>query len=342
MFFSVGALNKHQEKSDCMLEKYSVVDLYNTSKVANEKLIADFVELCHKTIVGAIHKGLFRISVPYKEGVVHSVVDLRIKNLFSGIYVSLDEVNKEIHFAWDIDDVLKTKEPRIFDMEQGSIKLHELILKLDSEIFYPSEAWNHKKAGNFIGSIMLDLPIPCIYLHQDDKGLHCLDGHNRISKLIDYINPKPTDDKHPVAWIKRTSTKDEVPDKVEYVYYKETYAMIEYVSVMKGKDSNNIYRFMTGEEQNKFKNYMVPIFIINGNLTTEEEDFIKEQINDSAVIDFSKFTRTRSNKDDDEDLEKFSPGLRYFAEYFKEEKKNPIRLGKKGFLRSLNEYSGPN
>jgi len=336
MFFSVGTLNKHQQTWDCMLEKYSVVDLYNTSKAANEKIIADFVKVCHKEIVGAIHKGKFGISVPYTEVVVHSVVGLRIKNIFSGINVSLDEVNKEIDFAWDIDDVLKTKEPRIFDMEQGSIKLYELILKLDSEIYSPVVVWNHEKACNFIDSIMRGLPIPCMYFIQHDiTGLHCVGGYNRINTLIDYINPKSTDDKKPIAWIKQVPLpKDEIwanyvkeqkGEKFEYVYYEKTYAMDEYVSAMKVKDKNNTYRFMTDEEKNKFKNYMVCVCIINGDLNKEEEDFIKEQINDERVINFSKFIRTRSNKHDEDDIGKFGIGLKGWAF----SKKNPNNFGKK-------------
>jgi hypothetical protein len=342
IFFNISALNKHQQTWDCMLEKHSVVDLYNISKAAKEKLIADFVKLCHKEILEAINKGQFRVSVPYTELIVPSVANLRIKNIFSGINASLDEDKKKIDFAWDIEDVLKTKEPRIFDMEMGSIKLYELILKLDSKIYSPVVVWNHEKACNFIDSIMRGLPIPCIYFIQHDiTGLHCLDGYNRINTLLDYINPKSPDDKKPIAWIKKVPLpKDEIwahyikeqkGEKFEYVYYEETCAMDEYVSAMKDKDKNNTYRFMTDEEQNKFKNYMVCLCIINGDLNTDEEDFIKEQINDESIIDFSKFTRTRSYKDDDEDIGKCSLGLKFLSGV---SMKNPDNFGKKRMGKS--------
>ena len=95
IFFSISALNKHQQTWDCMLEKHSVVDLYNISKAAKEKQIADFVKLCHKEILEAINKGQFSVSVPYTELINPSVANLRIKNIFSGINVSLYEDKKE-------------------------------------------------------------------------------------------------------------------------------------------------------------------------------------------------------------------------------------------------------
>lgn len=170
IFFNISALNKHQQKSDCMLEKYSVVDLYNASKAANDKVVSDFIKLCHKEIVEAMNKGLFIASVPYTDMIGRlKELNPRLKNLFSGINISLDSDNKELDFAWAIEDVLKAKEPKIYDIEHGCIKLHELILKLDSETYSPVVVWNHEKACNFIDSIMRGLPIPCISLHQDDE-----------------------------------------------------------------------------------------------------------------------------------------------------------------------------
>lgn len=108
--------------------------------------------------------------------------------------------------------------------------------------------------------------------------------------------------------------------------------MIEYVSTMKDKDKDNIYRFMTDEEQHKFKNYMVPVCIINGNLTFEEQDYIQEQIN--CGVNIMKFSLKWSNNDDEEDFDKFSRGLRFYGAFSKNDK--PVRLGKTDFaLRSI-------
>jgi hypothetical protein len=301
-FLSAQMLQAHQSKTDCMLEKYSIVDLYLTAKKVNEQEASDFVKRCHTEIVAAMNKGDYYASVEY-EPMLGRLKELipRVKKLFAGIRIRPDTETKTLDFEWGVEDVLNAEEsvtPAIFHIGISSVKLGDLIDKLNITSVTTETPWTNIKKGKFIDSIMSGYPVPMMYMIQDDDGLHCLQGHNRLSALLDYINQQPQREKAPVAWhIIPKVTKEELwnkwigqeklPQSGTYVYYKETPVFAAYVSEMNAKETGNTYRFMTGDEQAKFKNYMFVLTIIHGNLTYEERDFIdKKLLNDENIGKF--------------------------------------------------------
>jgi hypothetical protein len=137
-------------------------------------------------------------------------------------------------------------------------------------------------------------------MSQDHTGIQCFDGLKRISAILDYINQKAEID-HSLSSQNLFAWK---PSPSEYVYFKETGEFIKYVSSMSEKDKYNTYRFMTCEERTKFINYTLGIYIIHGNLNSDERDFIERQITIPSNINifdkrYSKnrgFSKTQTSK----------------------------------------------
>lgn len=325
IFFSFQTLRIHQAKTDCMLEKYSVVDLYLTAKKVNEQEASDFVKRCYTEIVAAMKKGDYYASVEYTPmlGRLKEEVMPRVKKLFAGIRIRPDTETKTLDFEWGADDVINAEEsvtPAIFDMECFNMKLEDILNKLASiESLKPQTPWSDWKKANFIDTIMGRNSLPHMYLLQDDTGLHCLKGYNRICALLDYMSQKATAENEPFAW-HPTKTKEDVwnkwigkketkPQSGTCIYYLETPDMAAYVSGMNAKENGITYRFMTDEERTKFVNYMLPICIIQGNLTDEERDFIdKKLLNDEDISQFR--IASKNSIYDKEDLEMYSVGLK--------------------------------
>lgn len=69
--------------------------------------------------------------------------------------------------------------------------INENSLKLDPEFQRKDGIWSRKNKSLFIESILLNIPIPSIYLSEDNKGnLIVIDGRQRLSTLFDYMNDK--------------------------------------------------------------------------------------------------------------------------------------------------------
>lgn len=67
--------------------------------------------------------------------------------------------------------------------------IEENALKLDPEFQRKDGVWSRKNKSLFIESILLNIPIPSIYLSEDSKGnLIVIDGRQRLSTLFAYMN----------------------------------------------------------------------------------------------------------------------------------------------------------
>jgi hypothetical protein len=312
IFFSEICLNDHQKHSDCMLDKYTILDLYNNTKEAREKIAADFVKSCHNQILECVKDGLYSTSVDItpilgKSGMCVEILE-RLQKLFSEVEIEFDRESKTIDISWGISNLIEKEAciiPQIYNIESTNIKINDLGVLINRGIYkqlaLPENKWDSKvKMERFIGSIMLGLPIPCLYMSQDHTGIQCFDGLKRISAILDYINQKAEID-HSLSSQNLFAWK---PSPSEYVYFKETGEFIKYVSSMSEKDKYNTYRFMTCEERTKFINYTLGIYIIHGNLNSDERDFIERQITIPSNINifdkrYSKnrgFSKTQTSK----------------------------------------------
>jgi hypothetical protein len=320
IFFSPKSLSEHQLISDCMLEKFSIVDLHLKAKHVKALEIAEAVRVCHKEIVSAMNKGEFYASVDYAKIPKNASVIKRLRKLFAGIRIRHDKDSNTIDFEWDdvitpegdllsakddlsVDDFALCAEdyvlPQIFNMDYIQMKTDDLIVKLDRKSVRSDKTWSDIRKVRFIDTIMHGLPIPHIYLLQDDNGFHCLKGKRRLSTIFDYITQNPNDDKEPFAWVierQKKNTKEEIWNKFIgpgiddniYVYYNDTPDMVTYVNKMNDENKQSLYRFMTTDEKTKFVNYLLPLCIIHGNLSDSERDFIQKKLNKEEDISMYK------------------------------------------------------
>lgn len=78
---------------------------------------------------------------------------------------------------------------RKFDRQKVGITANTL--KLDEPFQRGGGIWSRKNKSLFIESIILNIPIPSIYLSEDKEGtLIVIDGRQRLSTLFDFINDK--------------------------------------------------------------------------------------------------------------------------------------------------------
>lgn len=78
---------------------------------------------------------------------------------------------------------------RKFDRQKIGISANTL--KLDEPFQRAGGIWSRKNKSLFIESIILNIPIPSIYLSEDKEGsLIVIDGRQRLSTLFDFINDK--------------------------------------------------------------------------------------------------------------------------------------------------------
>jgi hypothetical protein len=64
------------------------------------------------------------------------------------------------------------------------------LIKLDPD-FQRSAVWNAKQKSELIESILMGIPLPLIYVKEDDKGVYIIvDGRQRLTTLFDYMDNK--------------------------------------------------------------------------------------------------------------------------------------------------------
>nr|VFK54417.1 MAG: Protein of unknown function DUF262 [Candidatus Kentron sp. TC] len=62
------------------------------------------------------------------------------------------------------------------------------LLRLDPE-FQRESVWTPKQKSELIESILMGIPLPLIYVKEDDKGVYIVvDGHQRLTTLFDFMN----------------------------------------------------------------------------------------------------------------------------------------------------------
>jgi hypothetical protein len=64
------------------------------------------------------------------------------------------------------------------------------LIKLDPD-FQRSAVWDAKQKSELIESILMGIPLPLIYVKEDDKGVYIIvDGRQRLTTLFDYMDNK--------------------------------------------------------------------------------------------------------------------------------------------------------
>lgn len=77
-----------------------------------------------------------------------------------------------------------------FSLRELKFEVDQKKLQLDPD-FQRSEVWNSKQQYELIESILMGIPLPVIYLFQDEKSnLQIVDGRQRITAIKDYLDNK--------------------------------------------------------------------------------------------------------------------------------------------------------
>lgn len=98
-------------------------------------------------------------------------------------YVSVENVNYTVYELKRKYD--KTKKERDLGLEPQNG------LILDDSFQRTGDVWGTKDKGKFIESVLMDIPIPFIYLAEGKKGnLIVIDGRQRLTALFDYLDNK--------------------------------------------------------------------------------------------------------------------------------------------------------
>lgn len=98
-------------------------------------------------------------------------------------YVSVENVNYTVYeLKRKYDKTIREKEKGI-DPQNGLI--------LDDSFQRTGEVWGTKDKVKFIESVLMDIPIPFIYLAEGKRGnLIVIDGRQRLTALFDYLDNK--------------------------------------------------------------------------------------------------------------------------------------------------------
>lgn len=104
-------------------------------------------------------------------------------NFLEKSYVSVENVNYTVYELKRKYD--KTKRERELGLEPQNG------LILDDSFQRTGDVWGTKDKGKFIESVLMDIPIPFIYLAEGKKGnLIVIDGRQRLTALFDYLDNK--------------------------------------------------------------------------------------------------------------------------------------------------------
>ena len=78
----------------------------------------------------------------------------------------------------------------VFQLKRKYDKQPKPLLVLDPE-FQREEVWNPKQKSELIESILMGIPLPLIYVKEDNNGVCIIvDGRQRLTTIFDFMNEK--------------------------------------------------------------------------------------------------------------------------------------------------------
>ena len=78
----------------------------------------------------------------------------------------------------------------VFQLKRKYDKQPKPLLVLDPE-FQREEVWNPKQKSELIESILMGIPLPLIYVKEDNNGVYIIvDGRQRLTTIFDFMNEK--------------------------------------------------------------------------------------------------------------------------------------------------------
>ncbi len=78
----------------------------------------------------------------------------------------------------------------VFQLKRKYDKQPKPLLVLDPD-FQREEVWNPKQQSELIESILMGIPLPLIYVKEDNNGVYIIvDGRQRLTTLFDFMNDK--------------------------------------------------------------------------------------------------------------------------------------------------------
>ena len=78
----------------------------------------------------------------------------------------------------------------VFQLKRKYDKQPKPLLVLDPD-FQREEVWNPKQKSELIESILMGIPLPLIYVKEDNNGIYIIvDGRQRLTTLFDFMNDK--------------------------------------------------------------------------------------------------------------------------------------------------------
>jgi len=117
------------------------------------------------------------------------------------VTASTEEYSEEIAIEDEnenIEDVpYRSKDPRRLNTQPYDYAVRGLMdmivegdLKLNPE-YQRNYRWNDKQASRFVESLLLNIPVPVIYLNEEkDTKLTVIDGQQRLASLLRFIKPE--------------------------------------------------------------------------------------------------------------------------------------------------------
>lgn len=96
--------------------------------------------------------------------------------------------NFEAHYP-DITIKMTKEQFSVFELKRRYEKSGTL--KMNPDFQREGNLWAHKQKSELIESILMGIPIPIIYLFEDDQGCkQVVDGRQRLSSIFDFLNGK--------------------------------------------------------------------------------------------------------------------------------------------------------
>ena len=123
----------------------------------------------------------------------------------------------------------------------------ELILQPDYQRKF---VWNEKTQSQFIESLLLSIPIPTIFLAEnDDDTLEVIDGQQRLTTVYSFYKSILSEDE-----LKRNSVKDKQLDEIQPL-------KLSGLNTLNNLNKKTLYE-MDEKIQRRFKNVSLPMVII--------------------------------------------------------------------------------
>jgi uncharacterized protein DUF262 len=99
-----------------------------------------------------------------------------------------DGINDEIYPDAEVN--IARDPVSVFQLKRKYDKQPKPLLVLDPD-FQREEVWNPKQKSELIESILMGIPLPLIYVKEDNNGVYIIvDGRQRLTTLFDFMNGK--------------------------------------------------------------------------------------------------------------------------------------------------------